>query len=142
MYFLAGLIFIYGALWLLSLAGFEMFTSEHIKGTYAAAVMFIIAGILHFVRQRQFLKMMPGGIWNKTYTNWFVGFVEIALGFCLFVEELRRNAALALILLLIVVFPANLKQANEKANTYNLLRLILQPVFIAWLYWFCIYHTW
>lgn len=142
MYFLAGLIFIYGVLWLLSLAGVEMFASDHIKGTYAAAVMFMYAGILHFARQKQFIKLLPDGIWNKKFTNWFIGFAEIALGICLFIEELRINAALALILLLIAVFPANLRQANEKANAYNLFRLILQPVFILWIYWFCIYHTW
>lgn len=142
MYFLLGLISVYAALWLLSLAGVDALAPAHIQGTYAAAIMFIVAGILHFVRPRQFIKMMPQGIWSKEFTNWFIGVTEIGLGLALFVPEYTLQAAIALIGLLILVFPANLIQANNDPKAYNIIRLLLQPIFIGWIYWFCIYHTW
>lgn len=142
MYFFAGLVAVYTALWLLSLAGIDMLATDHVRGTYAAGIMFILAGIMHFVRPRTFIRMMPNTIWNKEFTNWLVGIGITILGAALFFKDYRQNAAYALIAFLIIVFPANLKVANNNSTSYNVSRAIFQPVYIAWIYWFCVYHTW
>lgn len=142
MYFLAGLIVIYGILWILSRLGVNHFDSAHIQGTYAAAIMFILAGIWHFAEPQRFLKMIPKYVERRYAANFLVGIIEILLGIGLFIPDLRINAAYGLIGLLVLVFPANVTRASDKPTSRNIARLLLQPVFILWIYWFCIYHTW
>ena len=136
--FLAGLVAIYGLLWLLSLIGVTIFDSDDLRGTIAAALMFVTSGTIHLIHPKKFVTLMPRDIWHKEIINYGIGAAEIILGIGLLFEQYRVNAAYGLVVLLIAVFPANVNMAFKKGGLYYISRIFLQPVFIWWIFWFCI----
>ncbi len=109
----------------------------------AAALLFVVAGSLHFIKTALYLRIMP------PYIPWHVamvrvsGFFEILGGLGLLSSRTRGIAAWALIALLIAVFPANLYMATNPADTgassipavLRWARLPLQGLLILWLVW-------
>jgi len=102
------------------------------------AVLFIAAGINHFVNPEFYLKIMP------PYLPWHLplvlisGVAEAALGAGLLFRRFETWAAWGLIALLIAVFPANIHMAlnpglySEIAPAALWLRLPLQGVLALW----------
>lgn len=115
-----------------------MFTIKTI-GLYLAAFLFILAGILHFVRERAYMKTMPLYIPYHKAMVLISGVAEIILGIGLLFPVTRVYAAWGLILLLIAVFPANIYMAtsgrfHQISPVLLWLRLPLQFVLIWWVY--------
>ncbi len=106
------------------------------------AVVFVVAGSLHFTSPAAYLAIMPPYIpWPRAMVA-ISGAAEIAGGLGLLFPLTRRAAAIGLILLLLAVFPANIHGAisgmsvSERAVPVWLLwlRLPLQGVLIWWVY--------
>jgi uncharacterized membrane protein len=109
---------------------------------YVMAMLYMAAGIYHFVNPRFYQKIMP------TYLPWHIplvyisGICEIVFALLLIPESTRPMAAWLIIILLITVFPANIQmtvsfwQKQYSGLWIALLRLPLQLVFIwwAWIY--------
>ena len=105
-------------------------------------VLFVAAGVLHFVRPDFYLKIMP------PYLPWHYelvlisGAFEIIGGIGLLIPRFTVAAAWGLIALLFAVFPANLHMALHAEQYPDFSpaalwgRLPLQGVLIAWAYWF------
>lgn len=106
------------------------------------ALIFVSAGVLHFVRSEIFVKIMPPVFPFPLFWVYLSGLFEIVLGVMLLIPGYMRFAALGLIALLIAVFPANIYMALNPQlfpdinPTLLYLRLPLQFVLIAWAYWF------
>ncbi len=109
---------------------------------YFLAGIFIVAGIYHFVAPKAFLRIMPSYIpFHKTMVIGS-GIAEIVLGILLLFPATRSIAAWGVIILLILVFPANIEMVRTKKARMRLpmwvviLRLPLQflLIFWAWLY--------
>lgn len=106
------------------------------------ALIFVSAGVLHFVHSEIFVKIMPPVFPFPLFLVYLSGLFEIVLGIMLLIPEYTRYAALGLIALLIAVFPANIYMALNPQlfpdinPTLLYLRLPLQFVLIAWAYWF------
>jgi uncharacterized membrane protein len=112
-------------------------------GMVLAAIFYVFAGTLHFLRPDMYLKIMP------PYVPWHLAMVlisgacEVLGGLGLLVPRTRRAAAWGLVALLIAVFPANLYMAtnpNEAgaasiAPLIRWVRLPLQLPLIWWLLW-------
>lgn len=106
---------------------------------YVAAVFYLLAGVLHFLRPGPYLKIMPPYIpWHLAMV-YISGAAEIAGGAGLLVPGLRRIAAWGLVALLVAVFPANLYMATSLqsgATTMAMVlvwgRLPLQAILIWW----------
>jgi uncharacterized membrane protein len=109
----------------------------------AAAVFYLAAGILHFVRTGAYLKIVPPFIPAHPAMVYITGACEILGGLGLLIPITRRWAAWGLAALLIAVFPANIYmaasplQAGAAAVPRILLwgRLALQPILIWWVLW-------
>jgi uncharacterized membrane protein len=108
-----------------------------------AAIFFIGAGVLHFVKTDFYLRIVPPYIpWHLAMV-WISGVCEILGGIGLLIPRVRRAAAWGIVALLIAVFPANLYMATDPvaagaAGQPPLLlwgRLPLQIVFIWWVLW-------
>ena len=106
------------------------------------ALIYIGAGINHFINEEFYLAIMPPYIpWHRLAVQ-LSGVAETALGLTLLITPLRALAAWGVILLLLAVFPANLHMALHPAATgagdlpqwLLWLRLPLQAVLIAWAY--------
>ncbi len=106
------------------------------------ASLYILAGINHFVMPRMYQKIIPPILPWKPFINYASGVAEIVLGVFLMIEDYRQLAAWGIIILLILVFPANIyhymasKPGRGIPRWVLLLRLPLQGVLIywAWLY--------
>jgi uncharacterized membrane protein len=109
---------------------------------YLLCVFFVVAGLNHFINPAFYLKSMPPYLPWHLFLIYLSGFFEVALGLMLLVRALTRVAAWGLIALLIAVFPANIQMAlnpqlyPDISPTVLWLRLPLQAVFIAWVFWY------
>lgn len=108
-----------------------------------AAVFYVVAGVLHFLKTPMYMKIMPPYIPRPLAMVYISGVAEIAGGIGLLIPSLRRSAALGLVALLIAVFPANVYMATNptEAGAASISpailwgRLLLQPLFIWWILW-------
>ena len=105
-------------------------------------VLFIVAGVLHFVRPALYARIIPPFLPHPLALVYLSGVAEILGGVGVLLPALRAWAGVWLIALLIAVFPANLYMAlaPERAGLgvaplWLWLRLPLQLVLIAWVWW-------
>lgn len=109
---------------------------------YAMVLLYIGAGINHFVQPEVYEKIMPSWIPSRLLLVYVSGGAEILLGLLLIPLTTRRIGSLGVILLLVAVFPANIQmtlnyfQDNNPYAWLTLLRLPLQFVLIRWAYKF------
>lgn len=103
------------------------------------AILFIVGGLMHFIRPRFYLKMMPRYLPLHKELVVISGVFEILGGVGLFAPEPWNGyAAWGLIALLVAVFPANWQMATHPEEWPGIrpamlwLRLPLQAVMIAW----------
>lgn len=105
-------------------------------------LLFVGAGVNHFVNTPFYLSMMPAYLpWHYALVI-VSGVAEIVLGIALLIPKVCRLAVWGLIALLIAVFPANIHMAAhsvlypEIPTALLWLRLPLQLVLIFWTYWY------
>jgi uncharacterized membrane protein len=104
-------------------------------------LLFVLAGVLHFVHPGFYLKIMPPYLPLHLELVYLSGVFEIVLGALLLFRRWARLAGWGLILLLIAVFPANIYAYQHQdilpmSPTAHFLRLPLQAVLILWAYWY------
>jgi uncharacterized membrane protein len=107
---------------------------------WLAAVFFIVAGTLHFLKPEMYLQIMPPYFPVPQLLVSVSGAAEIAGGIGLLLRPWRRAAGWGLIALLLAVFPANIYMVQHPGQFHFApwvlwVRLPLQGVFIAWV-WF------
>ncbi|GAA4446783.1 DoxX family protein [Novipirellula rosea] len=105
------------------------------------SLLFIAAGINHFVSPDVYMKIMPDFLPWPLALVYVSGFFEVLGGVGLAVPRLRRAAGWGLIALLVAVFPANVDMLMN-ADQFPaipvwalVVRLPLQGVLIAWVWW-------
>jgi uncharacterized membrane protein len=109
---------------------------------YVMTLFYIANGVNHFLNQGAYLKIMPPYIPFHRPMVILSGIAEIFLGAMLLVTSLTQFASWGIILLLILIFTANLHMAfnNELYSNFHpltlYLRLPLQFVLIAWAFWY------
>ena len=104
------------------------------------ALIFIAAGIGHFLNPSLFIKIMPAPVPYKPELVAISGILEIIFGTMLLSPLTSSLGAWGLMALLLAVFPANINLALNPGLTpgfpgwLHWLRLPLQPVLIWWAY--------
>lgn len=104
------------------------------------AVLFVAAGVLHFVSPGFYARIVPPFVPWSLGAVYISGLAEIIGGLGLLVSRTRGLAGVWLIALLIAVFPANIYMALTPdrfglAAWVLYARLPLQFVLIAWAWW-------
>lgn len=103
------------------------------------ALLFVGAGVLHFVRPETYLRIMPPALPAPSLLVLLSGAAEVAGGLGLLLPATRRAAGWGLLALLVAVFPANLYMVGL-AGALHIpawvlwARLPLQPL-LMWLVW-------
>jgi uncharacterized membrane protein len=111
-------------------------------GVYIQAIIYIAAGMMHFIKPRPYLSMMPPWLPNPELLVLLSGVGEVAGGVGLLFPQTRSAAAWGLMLLLIAIFPANIYMAItpkfwKRFPRWALwVRLPLQFLLIWWAYRF------
>ena len=138
MAFFLGLVSFYLLFWVASLI-FPGTLSDHtMRGVLATTCMFVFVGISHFAKKEKIEAMIPPGWPFRSAMNYISGAAEIILGIGLLFMETRLFAAIGLLLLLVAVFPANIYVARKTPTIYNISRMFFQPMYMVWIWWFCI----
>ena len=106
------------------------------------AMLFLVAGIAHFVVPAWFDRIVPAWVPNARVATLVSGAAEIAGAIGLIIPATRVAAGWGLIALLIAVFPANVNmlqlaratQASAGYLTALWIRLPLQPLLMWWVW--------
>lgn len=107
-------------------------------GRFALAVLFIVAGTLHFVLTPVYVGMVPNYLPEPRLLVQVSGVCEILGGLGLLQPRSRKLAAWGLVALLVAVMPANWNMALHADHSPTIpawilwLRLPLQLPLIAW----------
>jgi len=107
---------------------------------YVMAIVYIIAGVLHFLKPEFYLKIMPRYLPYHLELVYISGVCEIICGLLLLFKRTQILGAWLTIALLIAVFPANIQMAqdfwykNHPQKLLSILRLPIQFVLIYWAY--------
>ena len=108
---------------------------------YLQAIIYIVAGLNHFINPKTYLAIMPPYIPAHQLMVTLSGVAEVILGIGLLFPVTRSLSAWGLILLLVAVFPANVYMATS--TRFRKLpawlrwgRLPLQGILIWWAYQF------
>jgi uncharacterized membrane protein len=96
-------------------------------GRLILAIVFIVAGILHFFLTANYVKIMPPYLPAHTLLVQLSGVFEILGGIGILVPATQRFSAWGLIALLIAVSPANVQMAMDHAQWPGI------PVWVLWL---------
>lgn len=110
----------------------------------AAAIMFVLIGFMHLRKPQQLTYMIEGMLPYPTALVIFSGVLEILLGAGLLFPATQYWSAWGLIILLVLMFPANIRVAVAGLPApgglpakawYTWSRLLFQPVYIWWIWW-------
>ena len=105
-------------------------------------VLYVAAGINHFIHPQVYMKIMPGWLPLHLVLVNLSGLCEIVFALLLIPRSTRPNAAWLMIVLLIAVFPANIQMTinyfreHHPQTWLSVVRLPLQLLLIAWAYSF------
>ena len=103
---------------------------------FLTGIIFILAGINHLISPSLYIKIMPPYLANAELLILLSGIAEVICGVLLLIFKTRKVGAWLSIILLIMVFPANIQMTvNEYDNRgllfyISVLRLPLQGLLI------------
>lgn len=112
-------------------------------GLNSMAIMYIFAGIMHFIKPKAYLRVMPRFLPAHKMLVFLSGIAEIILGAALFFEEVRNLAIIGIVLMLLVFLLVHFnmlrgeKEAAGIPKWILILRIPIQFVLIWWAlyYW-------
>ena len=107
---------------------------------YAMALLYILAGMFHFIKPKIYLRIMPNYLPNHKLLVYLSGLAEIILGISICIP-IFKNIALSLIILMLIVFLmvhvymlTNKKASVGLPKWVLILRLPLQFFLMYWAY--------
>lgn len=107
---------------------------------YLMAGLYVLAGIMHFIRPKMYLRIMPRYLPNHKLLVFLSGLAEISLGIGLCLEHTRNLSIYGIMVMLVVFLPVHFYMlSNEKAAAgipqwILILRIPLQFVLMYWAY--------
>jgi uncharacterized membrane protein len=123
----------------LGAAGVDHFATWLASARAALATMFLFTGASHFAPMRKdLIAMVPPSLPRPELLVFLTGIAEVAGALGLLVPSLRLWAARGLILLLVLMLPANVSAARRsvllrgRPPTPLWIRVPIQALFIAW----------
>jgi uncharacterized membrane protein len=104
------------------------------------AAMYIFAGVMHFIKPKAYIKVMPKFFKARKELVLLSGLFEIALGLGLLFEETRSISSIGIILMLIVFLIVHFNMLRGEKFAFGIpkwiliLRIPLQFILIWWAY--------
>lgn len=107
------------------------------------AFMYVVAGVMHFIKPKAYLRVMPRFLPAHKALVFWSGVAEIILGLGLIFESTRNLAIVGIVLMLLVFFLVHFnmlrgeKEAAGVPKWILILRIPIQFVLIWWAlyYW-------
>ena len=107
------------------------------------SISYTYVGIRHFIDPDFFLAIMPNYLTFHLEFVYLSGIAEVFLGLMLLSKKTRKTGAIGIIILLILVFPANIHLVQSELSqsllgvtkSQSIYRLPFQGLFILIAYW-------
>lgn len=102
------------------------------------AVMYIVAGLMHFVAPKSYIKIMPDYVKHKSFLVYLSGVAEIVLGIGLMLRGFKPFAIYGIVIMLLIFLIVHInmlkgeKEAHGIPKIILILRLPLQFILIWW----------
>lgn len=109
---------------------------------YIMSLFYMVAGVMHFLRPRVYMKIMPSYLPFHLPLVYISGIFEILCGLLLLHPLTRTYGAWLTILLLIAIFPANIQMLvsfYQKQNPYLWLAIVRLPLQLMLIWWAWLY---
>lgn len=126
------------AFWLVGVAGVRMFHDPSLVLRAALALMFCLTASAHWGKRRpDLIRMVPSALPHPDWLVTITGVLEIVGAVGLLVPVTARAACICLAVMLVALFPANVRAAREQLTIAgqrvpNLpVRGLIQLVFLA-----------
>ncbi|QLE01839.1 hypothetical protein HX109_09810 [Galbibacter sp. BG1] len=114
---------------------------QHSWHYYFMAILYIVAGLLHFVKPKMYVSIMPSYIPYQRSLVYLSGIAEIVFGLLLF-TTFKEIGLWGIILMLIAFIPVHIYMLKDKkfekvAPRWVLIaRIPLQFGLMFWAYWY------
>ena len=110
---------------------------------YFMSISYTYVGVRHFVDPDFFLAIMPNYLSMHLFFVYLTGLMEVVFGLLLAFRKTRKFASYGLIVLLLIVFPANIHLVEselsqsilEVSKEQTIIRLPFQGLFLILAYW-------
>ena len=110
---------------------------------YFMSIAYTYVGIRHFIDPDFFLAIMPNYFSLHLFFVYLTGLMEVVFGVLLVFKKTRKIAAYGLIVLLVIVFPANIHLVQSELSQsildvtkeQSVIRLPFQGLFLLLAYW-------
>ena len=110
---------------------------------YFMSIAYTYIGIRHFIDPDFFLAIMPNYFSLHLFFVYLTGLMEVVFGVLLVFKKTRKIAAYGLIVLLVIVFPANIHLVQSELSQsildvtreQSIIRLPFQGLFLLLAYW-------
>ena len=102
------------------------------------AIMYIFAGVMHFITPKSYIKIMPDYFKHKAFLVYLSGVAEVALGVALCFKPLKDFAIYGIVLMLLIFLLVHINMLKGKKEGLGIpkiiliLRLPLQFLLIWW----------
>lgn len=102
------------------------------------AVMYIFAGLMHFIKPKAYIKIMPHYFKHKAFLVYASGLAEMICGAALFYRPLQNYAIYGIVLMLLAFLTVHINMLKGKKEGLGIpkiiliLRLPLQFLLIWW----------
>ncbi len=109
---------------------------------YVMPLMYVFAGIMHFIKPKAYMRIMPRYLPNHKFLVYASGIVEIGLGIALCIPRLKVIAVYGIIAMLTIFLLVHFYMlSSEKASAglpkwILILRIPLQFGLMYWAWWY------
>ena len=118
--------------------------SHGTAGRLGVTLVFGLTGVAHFALAEPISRMLPPWVPGRIPLVYVTGVIELAAALAVLHPRLRRLVAWGLIVMLVLFLPVNVYAAlqriplggHEGGSLYLLVRVPLQALLIAWIWWF------
>jgi uncharacterized membrane protein len=109
---------------------------------YVMPAMYIVAGIMHFIKPEQYLRIMPRYLPNHKLLVYLSGIAEIGLGIAICIPQLKVVAVYGIIAMLFVFLLVHFYMLSGEKESAGIpkwiliLRIPLQFGLMYWAWWY------
>ena len=109
---------------------------------YVIPIMLIIAGLMHFVKPKAYIRIMPRYLPNHKLLVYASGIVEIGLGLALCITSLKTIAVYGIIAMLTIFLLVHFYMLSGEKESAGIpkwiliLRIPLQFGLMYWAWWY------
>lgn len=109
---------------------------------YVMAAAYIVAGIMHFVKPKMYMRILPGYLPGHKFLVNFTGFLEIIVGVAICFAPSKSIAVYTIIAMLVFFLPVHFHMLLGKNASMGVPKWILIlriPLQFALMYWAFLY---